>query len=255
MREFVARKKHSRRMAVERKLLRIDGRPVAVTLKLNPRARRLIVKVHPSTGEVTVVAPSKRSLGHAMEFARKESEWIARRLAHVPEPVPLGLGKRILFRGEDHTIRYGEASKRPVWIEHEEGERIIRVTGRSEHAARRVLDFLKKEARKTLDARALHYSEQLGVKPRRITLRDTATRWGSCSSCRSLSFSWRLILAPSFVLDYVVAHEVAHLREMNHGARFWRLVRELVPDVEKPQAWLSEHGVMLHRYAPRVSVV
>lgn len=237
----------------QRKLLRIDGEAVPVTLKLNPRARRLIVKVHPSTGEVTVVAPSRRSLSHAMEFARKESEWIARRLAHVPEPVPLGLGRRIPLRGEEHVIRYGEANRRPVWIEHEDDERIIRVNGRAEHAARRVLDFLKKEARAVLNARALHYSDVLGVKPRRITLRDTATRWGSCSSCRSLSFSWRLILAPSFVLDYVVAHEVAHLREMNHGPRFWRLVGELVANVEKPQAWLSEHGVMLHRYAPRVS--
>jgi len=241
-----------RKAGPQRKLLRIDGEAVPVTLKLNPRARRLIVKVHPSTGEVTVVAPSRRSLAHAMEFARKESDWIARRLAHVPEPVPLGLGRRILYRGEEHVIRYGDESRKPVWIEREDDERIIRVTGRSEHAARRVLDFLKREARKVLNMRALYYSDALGVKPRRITLRDTATRWGSCSSCRSLSFSWRLILAPPFVLDYVVAHEVAHLREMNHGPRFWRLVGELVGNVEKPQAWLSEHGVMLHRYAPKV---
>jgi predicted metal-dependent hydrolase len=242
-----------RKTAPQRKLLRIDGEAVPVTLKLNPRARRLIVKVHPSTGEVTVVAPSRRSLAHAMEFARKESDWIARRLAHVPESVPLGLGRRILFRGEEHVIRYGDESRKPVWIEHEDGERIIRVTGRSEHAARRVLDFLKREARKILDTRALYYADALGVKPKRITLRDTATRWGSCSSCRSLSFSWRLIMAPPYVLDYVVAHEVAHLREMNHGPRFWRLVGEMVANVERPQAWLSEHGVMLHRYAPRVS--
>ncbi len=241
-----------RKASPERKLLRIDGEAVPVTLKLNPRARRLIVKVHPSTGEVTVVAPSRRSLAHAMEFARKESAWIARRLAHVPEPVPLGLGRRILYRGEEHVIRYGEGG-RPVWIEHADGERIIRVNGRAEHAARRVLDFLKKQARATLNARAIQYADMLGVKPRRITLRDTATRWGSCSSCRSLSFSWRLILAPAFVLDYVVAHEVAHLREMNHGPRFWRLVRELVSEVDRPQAWLSEHGVKLHRFAPKVS--
>ena len=242
-----------RKQGPQRKLLRIDGEAVPVTLKLNPRARRLIVKVHPSTGEVTVVAPSRRSLAHAMEFARKESGWIARRLANVPERVPLGLGRRIPYRGEEHVIRYGDQSQRPVWVEREESERIIRVTGRAEHAARRVLDFLKQEARKMLNARALFYAEALGVKPRRITLRDTATRWGSCSSCRSLSFSWRLILAPPFVLDYVVAHEVAHLREMNHGPRFWRLVSELVGNVERPQAWLSEHGVMLHRYAPKVS--
>ena len=239
----------------QRKLLKIDGTPVPVTLKLNPRARQLIVRVHPTTGEVVVVAPSRRSLGHAMEFARKQSDWIAQRLEHVPEPIPLGLGKRILFRGEEHIIRYGEGGKRPVWIERgEEGERLIRVHGRSEHAARRVLDFLKREARNTLDARAMHYAELLGVRPSRITVRDTSSRWGSCSSARSLSFSWRLILAPSFVLEYVVAHEIAHLREMNHGRRFWRLVEELVGDTERPQAWLNQNGALLHRYAPKTTM-
>ena len=89
---------------------------------------------------------------------------------------------------------------------------------------------------------------KLGVKPARITVRDTASRWGSCSAARSLSFSWRLILAPDFVLDYVVAHEVAHLREMNHGPRFWAHVRSLVPDIETPQDWLKVHGRGLQRY-------
>ena len=240
---------------VQRKLLKIDGEPVPVTLKLNPRARQLIVRVHPSTGEVTVVAPSRRSLSHAMEFARKQSDWIAQKLENVPEPVPLGLGRRVLFRGEAHVIRYGEPGRRPVWIERtEDDERIIRVNGRSEHAARRVLDFLKREARRLLDARAMYYAELLGVKPSRITVRDTSSRWGSCSSTRNLSFSWRLILAPPFVLEYVVAHEVAHLREMNHGPRFWRLVEELVGNVERPQDWLNEHAALLHRYAPKTGM-
>jgi hypothetical protein len=115
-----------------------------------------------------------------------------------------------------------------------------------------LLDFLKREARKMFEARAFHYAELVGVQPKRITVRDTASRWGSCSTTRSLSFSWRLILAPPFVLDYVVAHEVAHLKHMNHGPRFWSLVRELVGDVEAPQAWLSKNGPLLHRYAPRV---
>jgi predicted metal-dependent hydrolase len=236
----------------QRKLLKIDGEPVPVTLKLNPRARQLIVRVHPSTGEVVVVAPSRRSLSHAMEFARKQSKWIAQRLENVPEPIPVGLGRRILYRGEEHVIRYGEPGRRPVWIERGESERIIRVNGRSEHAARRVLDFLKRDARHTLDARAMHYAEILDVRPARVTVRDTSSRWGSCSSTRNLSFSWRLILAPSFVLDYVVAHEVAHLREMNHGRRFWRLVEDLVGNVERPQVWLDENGAALHRYAPRM---
>ena len=232
-----------------RELLRIDGRPVAVTIRLNPRATRLIVKVHPSTGEVSVVAPSRRSLDSAMDFARSESSWIARRLAHVPEPVDLEPGALIPFRGEPHVVHASARGPAPVWIDR--AARLIRVSGHSEHAPRRLLDFLKREAKRVLEARVLEFSGRIGAQPKRITVRDTASRWGSCSSTRAISFSWRLILAPSFVLDYVVAHEVAHLRHMNHGTRFWNLVGELIDDVEKPQAWLSENGPLLHRYAPR----
>ena len=239
----------SRAKQPRRELLRIDGRRVAVTMRLNPRATRLIVKVHPSTGEVSVVAPSRRALDSAMDFARSESNWIARRLAHVPEPVDLEPGALIPFRGEQHAIHAAARGPAPVWIDR--AARVIRVSGHSEHAPRRLLDFLKREAKRVLESRVLEFSGRIGVEPKRVTVRDTASRWGSCSTTRTLSFSWRLIFAPAFVLDYVVAHEVAHLRHMNHGTRFWNLVSELIGDVEKPQAWLSENGPLLHSYAPR----
>ncbi|HEX3432054.1 MAG TPA: SprT family zinc-dependent metalloprotease [Rhizomicrobium sp.] len=242
-------KSTSRTKQPRRELLRIDGRPVAVTVRLNPRATRLIVKVHPSTGEVSVVAPSRRALDSAMEFARSESSWIARRLAHVPEPIDIEPGALIPFRGEVHLVHAAAKGPSPVWIDR--GARAIRVSGQKEHASRRLLDFLKREARRVLDARVGEFSGMVGVQPKRITVRDTASRWGSCSTTRAISFSWRLILAPPFVLDYVVAHEVAHLKHMNHGTRFWSLVRYLVGDVEKPQAWLNKNGPLLHRYAPR----
>src|SRR6202789_2847890 len=251
MRLFKARP--VRHQLARRAVLRIDGRHIPITLRLNPRARRLIVKVHPSTGEVTVVAPSRRGLDHALDFAKSERDWILKRLEHVPPAVTLGPGAEIPFKGEMHVIRRGEKGRAPVWVERDGDERIIHVSGESEHVPRRVLDFLKREARKALDARTASYSELLEIKPRRITVRDTASRWGSCSTGRSLSFCWRLILAPSFVLDYVVAHEVAHLREMNHSARFWRLVGEMVADVDRPQRWLSQHGSPLPRYAPRLA--
>jgi len=244
------RPRSTTRSPPRRELLRIDGRHVAVTMRLNPRARRLIVKVHPSTGEVSVIAPSSRSLAHALDFARKEMDWIAKRLADVPEPVSFGIGARIPFRGEVHAVTPGEGGPAPVWVEREGDGLAIRIAGRSEHAPRRLLDFLKREARKALDARVQEYAGRIDVKPKRITIRDTASRWGSCSTTRALSFSWRLILAPPFALDYVVAHEVAHLRHMNHGPHFWKLVREFVGDVATPQAWLDENGPCLHRYAP-----
>lgn len=242
-------KGRARRRVVHRELLKIEGRAVEVSVKLNPRARRLIVKVHPTSGEVSVVAPSKRALDRALEFARGQTDWIARQLAHVPQRVALVPGARIPLRGVDHLIARGEDVRAPVWIDGDEA--VIHVGGRTEHAARRMLDFLKRQARRELEARSFEFAAKLGLRPRRITVRDTASRWGSCSSTRSLSFSWRLILAPAFVLDYVVAHEVAHLREMNHGPRFWKLTHELAGDVKRPQAWLRQHGAGLHRYGAR----
>jgi predicted metal-dependent hydrolase len=236
---------------IKRELLKIDGKSVEIILRTNPRARRFIVKVDPATGEVSVVAPSPRSFDRALDFARKEKEWIAGRLADVPEPVQLELGSAILFKGIEHAIRSGEGKGTPVWIDRDAPRPTIRVGGHSEHAQRRLMDWLKREARRKIDERVAEYAAALGVRPKRITIRDTSSRWGSCSSARSLSFSWRLILAPPAVLDYVVAHEVAHLRELNHRPRFWRLVELLVPEIEKSQAWLSEHGALLHRYAPR----
>jgi len=236
---------------IKRELLKIDGKSIEVILRTNPRARRFIVKVDPSTGEVSVVSPSSRSFDRALDFARKEKDWIACRLADIPQPVHLEFGATLMFRGVEYVIRSADKQSPPVWIDRESLRPTIRVGGRPEHASRRLLDWLKREARKKIDERVGEYAVQLGVRPRRITIRDTSSRWGSCSSARSLSFSWRLILAPPSVLDYVVAHEVSHLRELNHKPRFWRLVELLVPDIEKNQAWLSAHGATLHRYAPR----
>lgn len=235
------------RRIVHRELLKIDGRAVELSIRLNPRARRLIVKVHPATGEVMVIAPSKRALDRAVDFARGETDWIARQLARVPARVVVAPGARIPFRGTEHLIlRGGEG---PVSLD--AALCAIKVSGNAEHAPRRLMDFLKKQAKRALEARCFEYAARLDAKPRRITVRDTDSRWGSCSSTRSLSFSWRLILAPPFVLDYVAAHEVAHLKEMNHGPRFWALVQTLIGDPAKPQAWLRQHGAALHRYTAK----
>ena len=231
-------------------LLKIDGRMLEVRVRLNPRARRMIVKVNPATGEVSVTAPSRQGLAHALDFARGEKAWIAGQLAKAPGPVALTTGAIVPFKGQPHEIRAADRGPAPVWRD----EGVIWVRGRAAHAPRRVLDFLKSQARKAFEARMLDHASRLGVKPSRITVRDTASRWGSCSSGRSLSFSWRLILAPDFVLDYVVAHEVAHLREMNHSPRFWAHVQSLVPDRDAPQRWLKINGRELQRYAAGATI-
>ncbi|HEY5347822.1 MAG TPA: SprT family zinc-dependent metalloprotease [Rhizomicrobium sp.] len=229
-------------------LLRIGGDAVEVRVKLNPRARRLIVKVHPVTGEVSVVAPSRAGLATVLDFAARQAPWIGAQRAHAPRRVLLGPGATIPFRGEDHPVRTGEKTTRPVRIENG----VLLISGRPEHAPRRLLDFLKREARKALENRIAEFAPRLDVRPSRLTIRDTASRWGSCSAGRALSFSWRLILAPDFVLDYVAAHEIAHLREMNHGPRFWSHVEKLVGDPKRARKWLREHGPALQRFSAKI---
>jgi predicted metal-dependent hydrolase len=230
--------------------LRIGGKSVPVSVRLNPRARRLIVKVHPSTGEVAVIAPSERSVPKALDFARQEGEWIADHLSRVPTPVHLEPGDTVLFKGSLYVLRLCHERRGTVWVDNDATRPTIRVAGRREHAPRRVEDWLKKQARSHILRRVTALTAELGVKAGRITVRDAASRWGSCSTTGAMSLSWRLIMAPNFVLNYVVAHEVAHLKEMNHGTRFWRLVDRLVGehDAQAAQEWLRENGTELHRY-------
>jgi predicted metal-dependent hydrolase len=228
-----------------RELLAIDGEPVAVTVRFNPRARRMVMRVHPVSGDVTVTAPARASLASALTFARGEAGWIARQRDQVPPAIIFAPGTIVPFCGAPHRIVHSMVKgPAPVW---RDGERIL-VSGKPEHARRRLADFFKREAKRVLEARALDYGAMLGVRPSRVMVRDTASRWGSCSSARSLSFSWRLIFAPEFVRDYVVAHEVAHLKEMNHGPKFWAHVRRLNGDDSRARKWLRENGRNLLRY-------
>jgi predicted metal-dependent hydrolase len=249
MRLFSSRMKRSpEKLSVRRELLKIDNRDVELRVRLNPRARRLIVKVHPSTGEVTVVAPRAKSLPAAIAFARGQAEWIARQLAHVPQPVSFMDGAVIPFRGVPHRIVFRKG-REPIAAAEVAGEHVLYVSGQREHVSRRVTDFLKREARNILSERAVGHAAAIGApRPARVSVRDTSSRWGSCSATRMLSFSWRLIFAPDFVLDYVVAHEVAHLLHMNHGPRFWAQTKKLVADIDTPQDWLRVNGAHLHRY-------
>jgi len=165
--------------------------------------------------------------------------------------VPFADEARIPLRGRMHQICFVGArrAKSVVEIDEVTGRMpYLNVSGRLEHAPRRLKDWLVEEARSDLDACVRTHANKLGVKARRITLRDQTSRWGSCTAGGLLSFSWRLILAPAHVLDYVAAHEVAHLVEMNHGPRFWKLVARSMPRLEEAKRWLRNHGSDLHRY-------
>lgn len=239
--------------ATYKSLMRIGGQPVPLSIRVNPRARRIIVKVHPSTGEVAVIAPSARAVNPAIDFARAERDWIAERLSRIPPAVPFAAGSVVPYRGIDHLIRAAGVKRGLVWIDQEAYRPTIRVAGDEEFCSRRLEDWFKRQAKFHLTRKVETYAAALGVRVSRLTVRDGASRWGSCSSTGALSFSWRLVMAPPTVLDYVAAHEVAHLREMNHGPRFWRLVDRLIGDSSDAQDWLRENGSQLHRYGEQAS--
>jgi len=227
--------------------LEVAGTRVPVFLRVNPRARRLILRVAQGTREVVVVAPSKRELKDALAFAERQRPWIAARLAEQAPPVEFAPGAEIPILGRRHTIEHRPFARAGAWIE-ESGDLRLCVSGGQAHVARRTEDFLKRLARAHLAERTHEHCARLGVAPPKLSIRDPATRWGSCSPASGISFSWRLVLAPPRVLDYVAAHEAAHLVHMNHSKAFWRLLATLVPDVRGPVRWLATDGRDLHRY-------
>jgi predicted metal-dependent hydrolase len=153
------------------------------------------------------------------------------------------------LRGAEHRIVHRRAARGTVWIETGEAdERLLCVAGQAPHVPRRVRDFLKREAKRDLEAASRRAADALAVSIKRVSIRDQASRWGSCSTTGVLSYSWRLIFAPPFVLDYLAAHEVAHLVEMNHSQRFWRLVERICPHMRSAKSWLDAYGAELHRY-------
>ena len=227
--------------------IRHEGASLRIVLRRRSAARRLTLRVSNATGEVIMTLPARISLATAQKFAVSHGGWIAARLAKVPERAPFEPDARVPLRGTLHRIV--QRGARGLTVAERIGEEaVIAVSGEPAHLPRRVQDFLQREARRDLSAAVTTYAARLGEQPKRITVRDTRSRWGSCTARGELNFSWRLILAPPMVLDYLVAHEMAHLREMNHSPRFWALVRALCPNVDEAEGWLKRHGSELHRY-------
>jgi predicted metal-dependent hydrolase len=219
-----------------------------VRVRRHRQARRYTLRIHSTSREVVLTMPPRGSLKEARAFAEKHGGWIAARLRRLPEPAPFAHGTLLPLRGIEHRIIHCPGSRGTVWIESAGDDRRLCVAGQTPHIARRVGDFVKREAKRDLEVASRQAAAQLGVTIRRVSIRDQSSRWGSCSTTGVLSYSWRLILAPPFVLEYLAAHEVAHLIEMNHSRRFWRLVEGICPDLARAKAWLDAHGSDLHRY-------
>ena len=220
-----------------------------VRLRRHRQARRYTLRIDAASREVVLTMPPRGSVKEAKDFAQKHGGWIAARLKRLPEAAPFAHGVEVPLRGEPHRIVNRRGARGTVWIETDEaGQHLLCVAGEPPHVDRRVSDFLKREAQRDLEAASRRYAAKLGVASKRICVRDQSSRWGSCSNTGVLSFSWRLIFAPSFVLDYLAAHEVCHLVELNHSLRFWRLVKRLYPEFDRAKVWLDVHGTDLHRY-------
>jgi predicted metal-dependent hydrolase len=250
--------------------LRVPEIGCTVELRRSPRARRFSLKVSHTERAAILTLPNRGRVEDASAFLARHADWLKRQMERLPEPVPFVDGAVVPLRGEFHQLRFAGPRRQAgvVWIENTGSSTPLGlddwrsvscmrsdpalpelcISGEQDHAPRRFSDWLRSEVRKDIQVCVEKHAKTLQCSPKRIAVRDQATRWGSCSTTGTLSFSWRLIFAPPFVLDYVAAHEVAHLREMNHGPRFWRLVREAFPSMNKARAWLNTYGTELHRF-------
>ena len=220
-----------------------------VRIRRHRQARRYTLRIHAASREVILTMPPRGSVREAKEFAQRHGGWIAARLRRLPEAAPFADGTVLPLRGVQHRIVHRSGVRGTVWQEAgADGEGLLCVAGEVPHIDRRVSDFLRREALRDLNAATKRAAERFGVSVKRISVRDQSSRWGSCSATGVLSYSWRLILAPPFVLNYLAVHEVAHLIEMNHSSRFWRLVQGVCADAARAKVWLDIHGTDLHRF-------
>lgn len=223
----------------------VDGRDLAVVFRRHAQARRLVLRLNSDGSGVIVTVPNGVSRDRARDFAERSRDWIRQHAAARGDTVTLSPGSLIPLRGVDHRIEHLAVRRGTVTVDPLAA--VIRVPGDLPHVPRRTLDWLKTAARADLAAAVERYARAMDVTCRRITVRDQRSRWGSCSAGGDLSFSWRLILTPDYVLDYVAAHEVAHLRHMDHSPRFWRLVLTHCAHAQKAKTWLKAHGQSVHR--------
>jgi predicted metal-dependent hydrolase len=216
--------------------------PVEVTLKRTARARRMSLRVSRLDGRVTLSLPPLARQAEAIAFLRAQEDWIRKALSNVVVSGSVGLGDSIPVEGRMVALRPGPGRSLTLTPD------ALLVPGDAARAGVRVAAYLKTRARDRLAVASDHYAQRIGRRYRTLTLRDTRSRWGSCTSEAGLMYSWRLIMAPPLVLDYVAAHEVAHLAEMNHSARFWAIVADLMPEYQTQRRWLKSQGHALHSY-------
>ena len=220
----------------------VAGREIPVTVRTNTRAKRITLRMAQKTGSFVLTIPSSRDKRRAVAFLRKQEQWMATQLDNQPGLRPFLPGYVIPYLGADLLLEQSGQLRGVTRIGDREGTQTLLVCGALEYFERRVRDWLIQQAREVFLERAMHHAHNLDVKFTALRIRDQSSRWGSCSSNGTLSFSWRLVCAPDFVIDYLAAHEVAHLSEMNHSKAYWALVNRATPHVDQSHGWLKQHG-------------
>jgi predicted metal-dependent hydrolase len=228
-------------------LLLVDGSPVVVTLRRHATARRMTLRLAHDGEGAALTLPKRATRAEAEAFVERSKPWLSKQLSRREPKRKFAAGVQLPVRGDIFEIVAPGGTRGVVRIDLE--SRKVIVPGDPSHIARRLTDFLKAEAKRDLDQASRHYATVMGLKFSKITVRDQKSRWGSCSADGALSYSWRLIMAPPYVLDYVAAHEVAHLKEMNHGPRFWRLVLTHCKEARRAKEWLKLNGRKVHSYS------
>lgn len=220
----------------------VAGRTLPLRIVENERARRLTLRIDAGGRGLRVTVPPGLPRGEVERFLRRQQEWLEQRLAKVPDQPRVRPGIKVPLRGVPHLVVHEPGARGTVTVGEADGQPALLVHGDRTHLPRRLADFLKREAKREIAALVAKHAATVGRKVRAIRFKDTSSRWGSCTSDGTLSFSWRIMMAPPDVIDYLVAHEVAHLKEMNHGPKFWALCRALCPGTDRCKDWLKRNG-------------
>ena len=224
--------------------LQIDGQRLPLVIRRHRRAKRICLRYNPTQHAISLTLPRHTRVSEGLRFLTQKSEWLIETLREIPTQKQIKPGVVIPVLGERVRIKHDKDID-GAWLLADD---ILYVAGDREFFPRRVTEALRKIATTSLEEIAVRQARRIGRRVNRVSVRDTRSRWGSCSSSGNLAFSWRLILAPFEVMEYVVAHEVAHLRYMNHSRQFWELVEYLCPDYEAAKDWLRLHGKELYRF-------
>ena len=227
----------------------VGGRTLPLRIVQNARARRLTLRIDAGGRGLRITVPPGLPTGEVDRFLTRHSGWLEKRLSALPDRPQVRPGIKLPLRGVPHLVVHEPERRGTVELRPGPSGPELAVRGDRRHLPRRVADFLKREAKAEIESLVERHTATVGRRAKAIRFKDTTSRWGSCSADGTLSFSWRIMMAPRPVINYLVAHEVAHLREMNHGPHFWTLCAELCPDTERCRAWLKKNGNALQAIA------